>query len=120
MGKVGRRGDQILAAYGVVAGAIIGKGTVRLAPSLGQISAPALPQFIHDVLETWIRKRPRFNSFAAYVDSEGLGISLTYFDRYRAALEDERGDRPRFDWGASKAFSLDGRGLGECSARPTL
>lgn len=97
----------------------MGTGCACLARSVGQISAHSLPDFVNDVLERWIGKKARFNSFAEYVDSEGAHDIADMCDRYRATQEVGVHDPALFDWGASKAFSLDGRGAGECSAGPT-
>ncbi len=117
-GKVGRQGERICAAYGVVAGAIIGEGKGRLARHLGQVSSRALPDFVHDVLDTWIRKKRRFSSFASYIDSEGVQDISALCGRYRTLPGSATEDAHFFDWGASKPFSLIGRGPGECSAGP--
>jgi sulfite reductase (ferredoxin) len=118
-GKVGGNGERMFPAYGVVAGALVGEGGARLARALGQISAQALPEFVEEVLELWIRKEARFKSFAHYVDSEGAQDIAAICDRYRAKPDSAVNDTQLFDWGASKPFSLDGRGAGECSAGPT-
>lgn len=119
-GKVGRRGDQILPAYGVVVGAIVGdRSKARFAQHLGHISARALPDFVEDVLRIWIQNKSRFRSFAEYVDSEGTHDIRSICQRHRT-ISDQDVDASHFvDWGATKPFSLDGRGAGECSAGPT-
>lgn len=120
-GKVGRSGDQILPAYGVVAGAIVGdESRARFAQNLGQISARALPAFVEDVLRIWIGKKGHFRSFADYIDSEGRYDIQCLCERHRA-LRDSDNDASNFvDWGATETFSLEGRGPGECSAGPTV
>ena len=120
-GKVGRSGDRILPAYGVVAGAILGYDSKpRFAQALGQISARVLPWFVEQVLSIWIEKRTRFTSFAEYMDSEGGNDIRGLCDRHRSDLDGNVESSHFVDWGASRAFSLEGRGQGECSAGPAL
>lgn len=119
-GKVGRKGDQILPAYGVVAGAIVRNGgKARFARSLGQIRARDLPRFVEEVLKIWIEKRTRFTSFAQYIDSEGGNDIRGLCGRQETVLDGNAEGSQFVDWGATKAFSLEGRGQGECSAGPT-
>ncbi len=117
-GKVGRLGEQICAAYGVVGGAALKEGEARLARSLGQVSARVLPDFVHDVLKLWIQRKPRFRSFSAWLEVEGADIIIALGEQYRTVSEGATNDAWFFDWGASKPFSLKGRGSAECSAGP--
>lgn len=120
-GKVGRSGDRILPAYGVVAGSIVGcESKPRFAQALGQISARGLPQFVEQLLKIWIEKRSRFTSFAQYIDSEGGNDIRNLCDRHRALLDSNVESSQFVDWGATRAFSLAGRGQGECSVGPML
>src|SRR5208282_2717541 len=70
-GQVGRKDQRMFPAYGVVAGAVVGGSEARLARHLGRVNARDLPRFVGDVLGIWIQQKPRFTSFAAYVDAEG-------------------------------------------------
>jgi sulfite reductase (ferredoxin) len=115
-GQVGRKNQRMFPAYGAVAGAVVGGGEARLARNLGRVNGRDLPRFVCDVLEIWIQKKPRFTSFAAYVDSEGAEDIRNICDRYRNVPEFEKDSSYFFDWGASEPFSLVGKGLGECSA----
>jgi hypothetical protein len=101
-------------AYGVVAGAVVGGGEARLARHLGRVNARNLPRFVCNILQIWIEKKSRFNSFVAYVDSEGAQDMRNICDRYRKIPEFEKDSSYFFDWGASEPFSLVGKGLGEC------
>ncbi len=115
-GQVGRNDQRIFPAYGVVAGAVVGGDESRLARSLGRVNARDLPHFVRDILQIWIKKKARFNSFAAYVDSEGAQDIRNICDRYRNIPEFEKDSSYFLDWGASEPFSLVGKGPGECSA----
>ncbi len=115
-GNVGRRGEEMFPAYNVVAGARIGGGDARLAQQTVRVNAHDLPAFVQDVLEIWLQKKARFDSFADYVDGEGLQDLRVVADKYRE-IPDIGEDRSYYvDWGAKELFSLAGKGLGECAA----
>ena len=113
-GQVGRKDQRVFPAYGVVAGAVVGGSEARLARHVGRVNARDLPLFVCDILQIWIEKKSCFNSFAAYVDSEGAQDMRNICDRYRNIPEFEKDSSYFFDWGASEPFSLVGKGLGEC------
>ncbi len=115
-GKVGRKGQQMFPAYGVVAGAKLLDADARLALHLDRVSARDLPDFVVGVLRTWIAKKSRFASFAEYIDAEGAGDIRTIADRYREVPDFEDDKNHYFDWDANEVFSLVGKGVGECSA----
>jgi sulfite reductase (ferredoxin) len=115
-GNVGRKDQQMFPAYAIVAGAIVGNGKARLARNIDRVSARDLPDFIVDVLKTWIEKKPRFASFAEYIDAEGAEDIKAITDGYREIPDFEEDKNYYFDWGASEVFSLAGKGVGECSA----
>jgi len=115
-GNVGRKEQQMFPAYMVVAGAEIGEGKARLARQIDRVSARDLPEFVHEVLKTWVTKKDSYASFAAYVDGEGTQDIRTIADRFRAIPEFSVDKTYYYDWGAKDTFSLVGKGLGECSA----
>jgi sulfite reductase (ferredoxin) len=115
-GNVGRKDQQMFPAYAVVAGAVMADGQARLAQNTGRISARDLPEFVHDVLKTWLERKALYASFAQYVDGEGARDIRAIADRYRQVPEFEDDKNYYFDWGSSEVFSLVGKGAGECSA----
>ena len=115
-GKVGRKGQQMFPAYGVVAGAVVGGGEARLAQNIDRVSARDLPAFVVDVLKTWIEKKPRFHCYGEYIAAEGAADIRAIADRYRNIPEFEDDKNYFYDWGAKEVFSLVGMGVGECSA----
>jgi sulfite reductase (ferredoxin) len=115
-GIVGRKNQQMYPAYGVVAGARIGNAQPRLALNIERVSSRNLPEFVADVLKLWIEKKPRFSSFAEYIDREGTEDIHSLAARYHDIPEFENDKNYYYDWGASEAFSLVGKGVGECSA----
>jgi sulfite reductase beta subunit-like hemoprotein/TusA-related sulfurtransferase len=115
-GNVGRKEQQMFPAYGIVAGAVVGEKEARLARHLDRINARDLPAFVVELLKVWLEKKPRFASFAEYVDAEGAADIRDIVDRYRK-IPELRDDRSYFvDWGSNEVFSLVGKGVGECSA----
>jgi sulfite reductase (ferredoxin) len=119
-GNAGRKEDEtskrLYPAYAIVAGARIGGGEARLAKSFGRIAARDLPDFVVALLKTWLEKKSRFASFAAYIDGEGAADIAALEQRFAEipAFEDDK--NYYYDWGAESQFSLVGRGVGECSA----
>ncbi len=115
-GQVARKGQLMFPAYGVVAGAVIGDGKARLAKHIDRISSRDLPDFVVDLLKTYLEKRSRFASFDEYIAGEGAQDIRTICDRYREIPGFEDDKNYYYDWGADAVFSLVGKGLGECSA----
>ncbi len=115
-GQAQRKGQRIYPAYGIVAGSVHADEKARLALAVDQINAYDLPDFVADILECWIVAKPRFASFADYVDAEGAAEMRKICDKYRNVPDFEENKDYYFDWGAEEVFSLVGRGMGECSA----
>jgi sulfite reductase (ferredoxin) len=115
-GMVARKGQRMYPAYGIVAGAVVDDGKARLAKSIDRVSARDLPDFIVDLLRTYLEKKPRFRSFDAYIDAEGEQDIRSICERYREVPDFEDDKNYYYDWGAEETFSLVGRGVGECSA----
>ncbi len=115
-GQAQRKGQKVYPAYGIVAGSVHADGKARLAVPVGQINAHDLPKLVTDVLQLWIASKPRFASFADFIDAEGVGEIRKLSDKYRDVPEFEDDKNYYFDWGSETVFSLVGRGVGECSA----
>jgi sulfite reductase (ferredoxin) len=115
-GQAKRQGQRMYPAYGIVAGSTHADGQARLALPIDQIDAHDLPNFVVDVLRQWIDRKQHFASFAEYIDAEGTNEIRTICDKYRDIPEFDEDKNYYFDWGADEAFSLVGRGVGECSS----
>ncbi|MDR3724393.1 MAG: sulfurtransferase TusA family protein [Terracidiphilus sp.] len=115
-GQAERKGQKLYPSYRIVAGAILADGKARLAKPAGQVSTRDLPDFVSDVLARWIEQKPMYASFADYVDAEGADEILTFSKKYADIPDFEDDKNYYYDWGAEDAFSLVGRGMGECSA----
>ncbi len=115
-GNVGRSGQTMFPAYKIVAGAEIGNGKARLAKPIARVSARDLPEFVHDALQLWLRKKSEYASFAAFVDGDGEQELRRIAERFSDIPSFREDSSHYFDWGAKESFSLVGRGVGECSA----
>jgi sulfite reductase (ferredoxin) len=113
---VGRKGQLMYPAYGIVAGAVLADGAARLATIIDRVSSRDLPDFVVDLLRIYLEKKSRFASFDAYIDTEGAPDIRSICDRYRQVPGFEDDKNYYYDWGAEEVFSLVGRGVGECSA----
>ncbi|MDR3437434.1 sulfurtransferase TusA family protein [Telmatospirillum sp.] len=115
-GNAARQDQRMYPAYVVVAGARLAEGDARLGHQIGRIAARDLPPFVEKALTLWLAKKPAWTSFADYFDGEGeqelRSLAETFADV--PAFEDDK--NYYYDWGADEAFSLVGRGIGECSA----
>lgn len=117
-GQAQRKGERVYPAYGIVAGAVHADGMARLAKPIDQIAARALPDLVAGVLESWIANKPRFASFADFVEADGAAAIRRICERYRNVPDFEEDKSCYFDWGSEEPFSLSGRGRGECSSGP--
>lgn len=116
-GKVGRKDGDMYPAYNVLAGAKVGvSGHTEYAQKVDEISAKDIPNFLHDFLQDYIPKKTKFESFNAYLDTEGRDLIKTLCDRYRDVPSFAQNPEYYTDWGAKKKLSLDELGTAECSA----
>jgi sulfite reductase (ferredoxin) len=68
------------------------------------------------LLALWTKKRTQFASFADFIDGEGRQGIQQIVDRYRDIPTFEEDKNYYYDWSADEAFTIVGRGAGECSA----
>jgi sulfite reductase (ferredoxin) len=115
-GQAKRKGQKLYPSYRIVAGAVLTDGKARLAQPIGQINAHDLPDFVVGVLARWIEKKPKFASFADYIDAEGADEIRVLSEKYAGVPNFEDDKNYYYDWGSEEIFSLVGRGIGECSA----
>lgn len=116
-GKVARRGDNVLPAYNVVAGARVDDGKTELAQKVGEIAARDLPNFVREVLKAYVAKKDGYAGFGDYTRSEeGRKDLRDVCLKYGQVPSIETDKNYYFDWGTDKIFSVAERGKGECSA----
>jgi sulfite reductase (ferredoxin) len=116
-GKVGRKDGDIYPAYNVLVGAQVGTpGETQYAEKVNEISAKAIPSFLHDFLEVYIPKKASFPDFKAYLEAEGKTLVNDLCDKYRDVPNASVDESYYVDWGAKKRLSLEELGTAECSA----
>ena len=114
-GAARRIGDQLVPYYAVQVGGRLGEGRSRFGTHVGAVPARWVPMFVRGLLEAWQRS-PDAGDFHAFLEHGGQDLARALADRH-PATKDLAGqpDLVR-DWDANSAFSLTGRGQGECSA----
>jgi sulfite reductase (ferredoxin) len=115
-GKAARKGERLYPAYNVVAGAVVGDKETKFAQKAGEVPSRDLPSLVKDFLELYLSKAGIYSGFSAYIQKEGFQDLKKICERYKEIPDFEKDKNYYFDWGASEAFSLAGRGSGECSA----
>lgn len=115
-GKMGRKGQTPYPAYGIMVGGTLGNGSTRMAQPAGDVSARDLPVFVTELLRHYLEAQPNFGSFAAYLEREGKPFIHTWRARHREIPDFAEDKNYFYDWTATEAFSLAGRGTGECTA----
>ena len=115
-GQARRNSQRMYPAYAIVVGARRTDGQARLAQPIDWISARDLPRFVSELLALWTKKRSQFASFADYIDAEGRSDIQQIAGRYRDVPAFEEDKHYYYDWSADEAFTIVGRGAGECSA----
>jgi sulfite reductase (ferredoxin) len=112
-GKVGRN-DRMYPAYNVVAGGTSGEENPALAEKICEISARDLPELTSQILKDYSAKTNQYKSFKAYLESDGKDLLISLSNKNIPEWRDDK--NYYYDWGSDNAFSLVGKGIGECSA----
>ncbi len=115
-GKVARKGEDILPAYTLVAGAIRSGDRARLARPIGDVPARAIPAIVEAFLRSYPKWNPEAMVFQQWFDKDGSAKLQDLCARYQAVPSFEEDKNYYYDWGAKDVFSLKGKGAGECSA----
>ncbi|MBR1755929.1 MAG: sulfurtransferase TusA family protein [Bacteroidaceae bacterium] len=112
-GRIGRVEDHPYPAYNVWARV---NGKTELAESLGYLAAKDIPAFVVDYLGQYLQVKDRYDSYDAFVRSEGAEIIKATIARYKDVPPFDEDKNYYFDWGADEVFSLTSHGQAECSA----
>ena len=112
-GRIGRVGDHPYPAYTVWARV---NGKTELAESLGYLAAKDIPQFVVDYLGYYLQVKDQYESYDAFVRSEGAEVIKNAIARYKDVPSFDEDKNYYFDWGADEVFSLTSHGQAECSA----
>jgi sulfite reductase (ferredoxin) len=115
-GAAQRVGERLVPAYRVLLGARRGEGRTRLGTFAGAVPARALPAFFVELLRDFEAERGPGEAFADYFDRQGMSHFQSLLERHTQTPS--YADDPAFyrDWGRDDAFTLAGRGPGECGA----
>ncbi len=116
-GKVGRKDGDMYPAYNVLAGAKVGvPGHTEYAQKVDEISSKDIPNFLHQLLQDYIPKKPKYAAFNDYLEAEGRDKIKSLCDTFRDVPSFAQNPEYYTDWGAKKKLSLDELGTAECSA----
>jgi sulfite reductase (ferredoxin) len=112
-GKAARHEGTLYPAYNVVAGAVTSGLHARMGKKMGDVPARRVPAFVAAVADLWRERKRTGGVLAEHLDAGG-GEELAALSKNHRVVSK---DRMFFtDWGATEAFSLEGKGPGECSA----
>ncbi|MDP6630643.1 MAG: sulfurtransferase TusA family protein [Kiritimatiellia bacterium] len=112
-----RRSEGHLApTYRVTLGGRCGRDGARLGNLVGEVPARALPAYVEAVMLDFQASRQDGEMFADYCDRVGMPHFEAITEGYTATPF--YSEQPEFyrDFGADEAFSLAGRGAGECGS----
>ena len=112
-GRIGRVGDHPFPAYTVWARV---NGKTELAEALGYLAAKDIPQFVADYLGRYIKVKEQYESYDAFVRSEGAKVIKEEISKHKDVPSFDDDKNYYFDWGADEVFSLTSHGQAECSA----
>ncbi|MDA0321358.1 MAG: sulfurtransferase TusA family protein [Verrucomicrobia bacterium] len=112
-GKVLRKDGEMLPAYNIMAGAIVGDGETRFAEKVADIPAQDTPAFVRDLLAEYLGKKNNYQGFSEYMNNGGRADIKRLVDKYREIPED---DGYFYDWGTQNRFSLLKGQKAECCA----
>ncbi|MDR1811015.1 MAG: sulfurtransferase TusA family protein [Prevotella sp.] len=90
--------------------------TPRLATPAGNISARDVPDFVVELLQSYLDEAAKYNSLTAYLETDGKEKALQLIEKYKDIPDFEDDKNYYFDWGAETIFSIVDRGTAECSA----
>lgn len=112
-GRIGRVEDHPYPAYTVWARV---NGKTELAEALGFLAAKDIPQFIVDYLGYYIKVKEQYESYDAFIRTDGASVIKEAIARYKDVPSFDDDKNYYFDWGDDEVFSLTSHGQAECSA----
>jgi len=114
-GAVRRIDGAMVPYYSVQLGGRLAEGKTRFGTNVGAVPARNAPAFIREFLDTWQTSIDAAD-FHQFIDHNGKEIAKELLERHQKEPLFAPDKKFFFDWDANSAFSLAGRGEGECSA----
>ena len=102
-GRIGRVEDHPYPAYTVWARV---NGKTELAEALGFLAAKDIPQFIVDYLGYYIKVKEQYESYDAFIRTDGASVIKESIARYKDVPSFDDDKNYYFDWGDDEVFSL--------------
>jgi sulfite reductase (ferredoxin) len=114
-GAARRVDGRLIPYYAVQLGGRVTEGQTRFGTNVGAIPARNAPAFVRDFLAAW-QQSAESADFHRFVENDGRTAATELIERHQQAPSSKQNKEFFFDWDAQSAFSLAGRGTGECSA----
>ena len=114
-GAVRRIDGTMVPYYSVQLGGRLAEGQTRFGANVGAVPARNAPAFIREFLDTWQTSTDAAD-FHQFIDHDGKEIAKNLIERHQKEPLFAPDQKFFFDWDSNSAFSLAGRGSGECSA----
>jgi sulfite reductase (ferredoxin) len=114
-GAARRVDGRLIPYYAVQLGGRVTEGQTRFGTNVGAIPARNVPAFVRDFLAAW-QQSAESADIHRFVDNDGRTVATELVERHQQAPSSKQNKEFFFDWDAQSAFSLAGRGAGECGA----
>jgi sulfite reductase (ferredoxin) len=114
-GAARRVDGRLVPYYSVQLGGRVTEGETRFGANVGALPARNAPVFVSELLAAW-KASEEAADFHRFIDNGGKQIAKELMERHQQAPLFKQDRDFFFDWTAKTAFSLAGRGAGECSA----
>jgi sulfite reductase (ferredoxin) len=114
-GAARRVDGRLIPYYAVQLGGRVTEGQTRFGTNVGAVPARNVPAFVRDFLTAW-QQSSESADFHRFVDNDGKTVASQLIEQHQPAPSSKQNKEFFFDWDATSAFSLAGRGAGECGA----
>ncbi len=116
-GKVIKKDGEMMPAYQIVTGGILGDNTTKIAKKTVEIPAKDIPDFLQELFDSYIDIKDNYKNFSDYINKKGKDDIIKIATRYNSNIKSIK-ENPEyyFDWGATEKFSVLKGQKAECSA----
>ncbi|ODU23862.1 MAG: hypothetical protein ABS95_02820 [Verrucomicrobia bacterium SCN 57-15] len=114
-GAARRVDGRLIPYYAVQLGGRVEEGRTRFGTNVGAVPARNVPAFVRDLLIAW-KQSSNSADFHQFVDNHGRAVAAGLVQQHQQTPASKQNKEFFFDWDSKSAFSLAGRGAGECSA----